>query len=300
MPATIRKYGLWVHLATLILGTFLLAHLLAFQVERWLRVPPEASRAPVPRVTQEKGSPVTIDPQVILDRNLFGMEIEAPAASAPRPIRSRPDPSSSGSTTPVHLVGTVVGETPRDSYAVVEDPKTREEQIFRVGEEIQPGVELVAVHRNAITVRRGGHLEEIQMTEETGKSSTRLARRHRPPPIPPRAQGVEEAAPQHFVVDKEEVEAALQDINRLMTQARVVPNFTGGKADGFRIFSIVPGSLYDRAGLRNGDIIQRINGVDLDSPEKAMEIFQLLRDNDTFTIDLVRAGKRMTLTYEIR
>ena len=89
-------------------------------------------------------------------------------------------------------------------------------------------------------------------------------------------------------------------MNKLLTQARLVPNFTGGAADGFRIFSIVPESLFEKAGLRNGDIIHSINGVELKDPEKAFQIYQLLKDNDRFAIDLVRAGQNLSLNYEVR
>ncbi|HBI22643.1 MAG TPA: hypothetical protein DDX84_00140, partial [Nitrospiraceae bacterium] len=78
------------------------------------------------------------------------------------------------------------------------------------------------------------------------------------------------------------------------------PNFSGGAADGFRIFSIVPNSLFEKVGLRNGDIIHNINGVELKDPEKAFQVYQLLKDSDRFVVDLIRAGQKMTLNYEIR
>ena len=101
-------------------------------------------------------------------------------------------------------------------------------------------------------------------------------------------------------IDRETVTAATEDMNKLLTQARLVPNFTGGEADGFRIFSIVPSSLFDKIGLRNGDILSGINGTEIKDPEKAFQVYQMLKDNDRFVIDLVRAGQKMTLNYEIR
>ena len=77
---------------------------------------------------------------------------------------------------------------------------------------------------------------------------------------------------------KSTVNAALTDLSQLATQARIVPSFKNGVANGFKLFSIVPDSLYAKIGIQNGDVIRRINGYEMNSPDKALEIYQKLRD----------------------
>ena len=48
------------------------------------------------------------------------------------------------------------------------------------------------------------------------------------------------------------------------------------------------------------DIIQRVNDVELTSPEKMYTIFQNLKDEKRMTVDILRQGRKNTLTYEIR
>lgn len=55
----------------------------------------------------------------------------------------------------------------------------------------------------------------------------------------------------------------------LWTGARVVPNFTGGQAQGLRMFAVRPGSLLSRLGIENGDTLLAINDVKLTGLESA-------------------------------
>jgi general secretion pathway protein C len=78
-----------------------------------------------------------------------------------------------------------------------------------------------------------------------------------------------------------------------------VPSFKDGKANGFKLFSIRPGSLYSKIGIQNGDVVQRINGYEMSSPDKALEIYTKLKDSKQVTVDLLRRGKPQTVDYSI-
>lgn len=102
-----------------------------------------------------------------------------------------------------------------------------------------------------------------------------------------------------YEVGQGEVDKALNNLAELSTQARIVPAFEGGKTVGFKLFSIRPGSLYSKIGLQNGDVITRINGYEMSSPEKGLEIYTKLKDSKQVTVDLKRRGKPQTLDYAI-
>ena len=70
-----------------------------------------------------------------------------------------------------------------------------------------------------------------------------------------------------------------------------MPSFKNGAANGFKLFSIQPNSLYASIGIENGDVIQRVNGYEINSPEKALELYQKLRESRHVTIELERGGR---------
>ena len=102
------------------------------------------------------------------------------------------------------------------------------------------------------------------------------------------------------MLDRREIDAALSDTTRLLTQAQAVPYLTDGKLDGFRLNSVMPLGFFDKIGLQTNDVLQRINGVELRDPGMLLSLFQQLRNERTIRVDLVRNTQRQTLTYDIR
>jgi general secretion pathway protein C len=112
-------------------------------------------------------------------------------------------------------------------------------------------------------------------------------------------EGISKIDDTRYEIKQESVDKALGNLAGLATQARIVPAFEGGEPVGFKLFSIRPGSLYSKIGIQNGDVISRINGYEINSPDKALEVYQKLKDSKDITVDLKRRGKPMTMTYGI-
>jgi len=112
-------------------------------------------------------------------------------------------------------------------------------------------------------------------------------------------EGITKTGANSYEVKQESVNKVLGNLSKLATQARIVPAFEGGEAIGFKLFSIRPGSLYSKIGIQNGDVIQKVNGYDLNSPDKALELYQKLKDGKEFAVDIKRRGKNMSFDYRI-
>ena len=89
-------------------------------------------------------------------------------------------------------------------------------------------------------------------------------------------------------------------MNQIMQDARVVPSYQNGKSNGFKLFSIKPDSLYSKIGLQNGDVISKINGYEMTSPDKALEIYAKLKDAQSIQVDLKRRGRDMNMNYSVK
>ena len=77
------------------------------------------------------------------------------------------------------------------------------------------------------------------------------------------------------------------------------PRMVDGKTDGFLIQRINPRSLLAKLGLKRGDVVIDVNNIKLDSPEKALMIFQQLREARQIGLSVERNGSPMTFAYEI-
>jgi hypothetical protein len=84
-----------------------------------------------------------------------------------------------------------------------------------------------------------------------------------------------------FVVDEAELDKGLENLPMLLTQARAVPYFKEGRSIGLRLFAIKTGSLYEKIGLKNGDILKSINGHSLGAISQALKLLSQIHRNST-------------------
>ena len=113
-------------------------------------------------------------------------------------------------------------------------------------------------------------------------------------------KGIQRKGPNEFDVDRGVVDKILENQAELMRQARIVPEQENGKVTGIRLFGVRPDTLLGTLGMENGDRLEKINGFDMTSPEKALEAYARLRTADHLTISLNRKGSEQNLDYNIK
>src|SRR3972149_4763450 len=240
MSVFLKKYFVPVNLILLTTGVFFIAQILTFTIARRLEPPVTIGYTGNAIDSAKRGAKPFEAYKIILDRNIFNSKglSSAPSTVAPplpwAPVKVEEPP------VPVKLVGTVAG-IPLYSYAIIEDPFQRTNKIFKLNDTIAPNIKLLEIHRNRITISRNSKTEEIELGAQETATQARIPTPPRPgpPPTSPASEGTQ-LSPSTFVVDRESVEAATQDMNKLLTQARLVPNFSGGGGDGVREFFLFP------------------------------------------------------------
>jgi general secretion pathway protein C len=86
----------------------------------------------------------------------------------------------------------------------------------------------------------------------------------------------------------------------LSRSARIVPEMKDGKAAGFRLFAVRPDGPFAMIGMQNGDIISSINGLEITSPEKALEVYAKLKSASHLSLGMERNSQKITKEYNIR
>lgn len=256
------------------------------------------------------------DYDVILERNIFD--------SSEAPVEEAGETSDEGvnlaavsgeavkTSLDIKVIGVLVvgeGKDPRSSATIVAAGKSGDGNVYAVGdvESFAPNTRLTQVRPDKIFFLNGNRLEYAEVGEEEGKSIFGP---------PPKDLEIAENAPVagesvvkdalikaegsgKYVIDQSEIDNALNNLDKLYTDIRAVPNFADGKVSGMKILSVRNGSLFAKLGLQRGDVLKRINGIDLDV-KRGFEIFNQLKDQKSFSVDLVRGGSPQTLDYDIR
>ena len=316
-----RKYAWTANVLLLLAAAWLSAKTVNTLVGAAIRPRPAIDLASMATAPPRAALPTTLD----VDRlyRLIGQEPpretpEEAALTGPTSPQNCDDPRATPvkSDLRLQLVVGVLAERARSSLATVVDLNTREARIVGIGDDVG-GVRLLGMERirddsdatgngfRVVAVICNSGTKEYLDFEggggvEVASSNLGFA------PVPPPArgargamEGVREVGQNRYEIDKNVIDSTLSNLNTIATQARIVPSFKNGVANGFKLFSIQPGSLYSSIGIENGDIIQRVNGYEINSPDKALELYQKLRESSHVTIEVERGGKLVSKEYNI-
>ena len=81
-------------------------------------------------------------------------------------------------------------------------------------------------------------------------------------------------------------------------QASTVPVFENGACQGVRFANVAPDSVYAHLGIRTDDLIRRVDGHEIDSPEQALEIYSKLLQQRRVEVEVERHGRPALNVYE--
>ena len=227
------------------------------------------------------------DYREILLNNPFGFpggEISVLTSSSKAPVKQDD----------LRLLGTVVGPSEM-SYAILRNNRN-EEEIFKLGEPVFGSGKLYGVKPDKVLIRQGAEVieipfQDVSIREMRASGSNKISG----------ASFAQRVGRGNYIVDQRKLQQAIENPAQIMTDARLKPNFANGRREeGFSLSEVKPGGIYQSLGLRDGDVLLRINEYDISDPQKALQAFTALRGLDRVRVDLIRAGSKMTMTYQIQ
>ncbi len=298
MPRWILPLNITLSLVVVAVMALITADLISFKISTLSPRTSQNSAAPPPPVAASEELQ-SFAP--ILEKGLFGKATQGkltpivPTAAAPKGAGApaAPPPSVSDLT----LLGTAVGSF-RETFALVLKGSNHEERVFRLGDTVFSAGPLVSVTKDVAEILVGGKRVKILTPNAVAAQAAQPSA-----PAQPAAVGGGLASPTgsgSYVVDQRALNAALDNIGQAMTDARLLPSVKDGKVEGFRATEVKPQGIFGTIGIRNGDVLLRINDFPIDSPEKAIQSFASLKGQSRIKLDLVRDGQPTTFSYDIR
>ncbi len=198
------------------------------------------------------------------------------------------------------LKGVFAGLPPFPAFAILNfDGK---DQPVRVGTEIVPGALLDSVHPRHILVRRNGAIEKLEFDDATASAapmaqiSPQMGARPLPAPPSQFRLNVQSVNQNTSALSRAELQSALQDPRQLTNVGRVQDNPGGGVA----VQEAGQGSLLQKLGLLDGDVIRSLNGVPVNSQADLMRLYQHFGQVGQVKVEGLRAGTPLQLNYNIR
>ncbi len=221
--------------------------------------------------------------QPLVDRNMFCAACLPPVVAAAGP-QGPIDPNAVSLTAlPLSLIATHVAEPKRPAdpanFATILNTGTQKQGAYWVGDDIPGAGKVVEVHYKYVDFTNAGtgRKERVSLTGEVP-----------PPPPPPTTVAADTPPP----ADGDDMTAAIDaGIKKIDDTTYEIDR---------SLYAVRPNSVFSKLGFSNGDTLNGVNGMQLNSMDRAMEVYAKVRDASSIQVEVTRRGKPVTLNYTIR
>ncbi|MEQ8798872.1 MAG: type II secretion system protein GspC [Salinisphaeraceae bacterium] len=243
---------------------------------------PDAANEPVniesPAASaQDRGEPSTVNLDAILAHNLFGRK--APDEKNNAEILNAPETRLN-----LTLTGIVSSDRAPQSRALIRTDDG-DQQPYAVGDTIRNNVKLHEIYASRVILDRGGRFETLTLEREKAALGEQKQ---------PESEGdLSEAVTSSLKNVREEI---LANPQRMSDYVRFRPQRENGELKGYRIYPGSDRALFQRVGLRPGELVTAVNGTPLNNPRDAMQVLQNLTEAQSLTVTLERGNEQRSVS----
>lgn len=274
---------------------FLALGLLGVELARlfWILMPDGPAWQPPPARTQSASAQrKAFDLQPLLSANLYGSFAAETVAVAEVDPEDAPDTKLR-----LTLRGIVAAETPESSRALIES-NPNELQPYAIGADIPGGASLHSIYPDRVLLKRGGRLETLRLEKDLPTDPTAVVALpdSRRQGLPAGTQILDAAAAAKLSDIRTEL---LNDPTKASRYMRMQPARRDGSLVGYRIYPGRDRKLFSEMGLRPGDILTRVNGVDLNDPSRSLQLLGELSQASNVDVTIERAGNQQSFSVSL-
>ncbi len=231
----------------------------------------------------------------ILDRNLFNLSGSLPDESSKESsgIFSTFDPSAP--CNPCTLGLSVLGIISQGKHSVVsiKDNDSEFTDFYTVGDVLidKDGASIYSISPDMVVINNKGTKECLvnvvknidKVLDEMGVSV-----------VPKEYSGIKSAGGVQsacglVTLSENFINAELGiGFSNILGKAKVIPNITESGMTGFKLLAIVPGSIFDRICLKDGDIVTQVNDTSLLDPDQGFALYEAFQKDRDIHIQFIR------------
>jgi general secretion pathway protein C len=309
------KRGSWYY--AIVLTSCVIAYAtLKYRIIKPFSIAPESASAPLAEA-EKLSQGISLNDAAtaqILERNLFNKTGEL-GDSSPADEQGNIDQSVVAKTSlPLELMGIIYGGTPFTGLASIKMKDKNVISSYLVGD-VVGRAEVVEIHREKVFIRNSGRIEYIEMPPMKELNQARRSKKKDnvakvggdfspiatgPAARSYREEGFEREGGRMAMSQDYKQRLLTVDFSKVLQDAKAEPYMIGGQTQGFKLTRIREGSIYQKAGLQNDDVVEEINGVRLTNAPAAIRLLQSLRNETNIEVIVNRGGQRVPLELSVK
>ena len=278
-------------------------YLIAFAAELLWRLAPEPQlSAPLPSQPAQTSRPSTaqsgVDIAKIQALNLFGNAEAAPPVIDTTPVTDAPETRLN-----LTLTGVVTSSVPSAATAIIEHSGTQ--LVYGLGDKIEgTNATLQQVFSDRVIIKNGVRNEALMLDGVDYNTASRPVSRptSRPATSRPATQRPSSGPTQRRTLSQEAQQATAELRSRPASFTDFIsisPKTENGRLVGYQVSPGSTPSLFQSAGLKAGDVVSAINGLDLTDQQQAREALSELRSAESLDLTVLRDGSETTISLDL-
>jgi len=308
METLLRKYLWAIDLAVIALCSIFSARATATLIQsRLSHMAPPPKSAPRAPLTTASNTVYSKQVEEILKRNVFCSTCPPILGGPPKAETGPVETPLQRTSLPLKLLAVMFAPRPADprwSMAIIRDTDDKSVGPYSIGSKVHDAT-VTDIDETRVYLDVQGRKEYLDLIDRPQAAQTTAAAPvvsapSTDPLVADLAKGIKKTGEHNYEVQRPTVDSLLGNMSLLSRAARIVPEIKDGRAAGFRLFSVKPDGPFALIGLQNGDVISAINGLEMTSPDKALEVYTKLRSASHLSVGLERNGQKITKEYNIR
>ncbi|MDR3646779.1 MAG: type II secretion system protein N [Candidatus Babeliales bacterium] len=265
----------------------------------------------VPEVVSTKGEVITkMDTTAIYKNDLFGTtqpmqiknqettELEIAMPAAPQAVRAEvPEVENPNflEPLPLTLTGIIVVSDESNNQAIIMDNRTNKQKNYKLGDEIEDAQIASIFKEKIILIRSNGQQEVLYLRTADVKQDSPMEQKDWKKIIKKNGEN-------EYDVDYEKFAENVKSIGSFTDLMNLTSAYKDGKNIGVKVGKVETGSLAAELGLQPGDIIQKVDGIEVDNTQNRYEAYSKAickQDEDFINVEVLRSDKTQTIKYRL-
>jgi len=242
---------------------------------------------------QNKHAPISYDLRSLRKLHLFGKPQEFTKSKQSKLANIKAPETS----LKLKLMGLRRGSGGISSSAIVEGPD-KKQNIYYIGDKLPSGGALVEeIFIQHMIISRQGKYETLTLFSVL--NTKKVVESEKEQIITPSFTDLTNSA---FITKKlnKYKKIALKEPSALISVVGVQPLLDGDDFIGYKLSPGIDSRFFQKAGLKRGDVLTSINGVKLDSPNKALSLMSSLALSSDLDLTVDRGGNILSFRYTFK
>jgi len=237
------------------------------------------------------------DYAIIVERDLFAGPASANHAKTSSPPPPVIDSITTAEELALRLVGTIAGG-PLASRAVIQDTNTNSSGSYRIGDAVASAT-VEAIQRDAVVLRYQGRPLVLKLSPGKPESKGQRTEERRPQKeIAGQTVNGSSQSPSAVAAPTSE-SSRMEYVAEVFRKATIEPYIRESRSEGLKITGLDKIPMAELFGLKDGDVIQSVNGQSLTSKQKAFQILMKAKTQPKMSIRLLRDGRSKDLSFDL-